>query len=81
MPQMKEGPLDRLVIGAILTVAGLAIIILHKPIKEARDRWQSRVRLFDYDTMWTGKYTRGGLVFTYAVIILFGAVLLVVGFL
>jgi hypothetical protein len=29
--------------------------------------------------MWTGKYTRGGLVFTYAVIILFGLVLLIAG--
>ena len=79
MPGMKDGPLDRLVIGALLTIAGLAIILLHKPIKEVRDRWQSRARFFDYDTMWTGKYTRGGLVFTYAVIILFGAVLLAAG--
>ncbi len=29
--------------------------------------------------MWTGNYTRGGLIFTYVVIILFGLLLLVMG--
>ena len=72
---MQNGPLDKIVVGAILTIAGLLIIILHRPIKEWRDFRGS----YRYGEMWTGKYTRGGLIITYAVIILTGVVFLGLG--
>jgi len=75
MPTMQNSSLDKFVVGAFLTVAGLLIIILHKSIKERRDSWSSYV----YGEMWTGKYTRGGLIVTYGVIILIGAVFLGLG--
>lgn len=64
--------LDQLVVGVLLTLVGLGILIFHKSIKEWRDRKGARDFPFGYGEMWTGKYTRGGLIFTYVVIILFG---------
>jgi len=72
---MQDSSLDKFVVGAFLTVAGLLIIILHELIKERRDLWSSYV----YGEMWTGRYTRGGLIVTYGVIILIGAVFLGLG--
>ena len=75
MPTMQNSSLDKFVVGALLTVAGLLIIILHKSIKERRDSWSSYV----YGEMWTGKYTRGGLILTYAVIVVIGVAFLGLG--
>jgi hypothetical protein len=75
MREMKDTPLDKLIVGIFLTVAGLLIMILHKTIKEWRDWWASRDWPAGFGGFWTGKHTRGGLIFTYAVIILFGLVL------
>ena len=72
---MQDNSLDKFVVGAFLTVAGLLIIILHKSIKEWRDSWSSYV----YGEMWTGKYTRGGLIVTYGMIIMIGVVFLGLG--
>ena len=60
-------------------MAGLLIIILHKPIKEWSDWWKSRDWPVGYGAMWTGKYSRGGLIFTYALIILMGVFFLALG--
>lgn len=79
MSSMKDSPLDSLVVGSVLSLAGLAIIIFHKSIKEWRDNLHSKDWPIGYGEMWTGKYTRGGLIFTYAAIILFGLVLLIAG--
>ena len=76
---MIESALDKFVVGTFLTLAGLLIIILHRSIKEWRDDWASRDWPFGYGEMWTGKYTRGGLICTYAVIILIGIVFLGTG--
>jgi hypothetical protein len=72
---MQDSPLDKIVVGAFLTIVGLLIIILHRPIKEWRDSRGS----YRYGEMWTGKYTRGGIIITYAVIILVGLVFLGLG--
>jgi hypothetical protein len=76
---MQDSPLEQFIVGVFLTLAGLAIIIFYKSIKERRDEWNAKDWPIGYGEMWTGKYTRGGLIFTYAVIILIGAVLLCVG--
>ena len=76
---MHASALDKFVVGIFLALAGLLIIIFHRSIKEWRDDQASRDWPFGYGEMWTGKYTRGGLIFTYAVIILFGIAFLGTG--
>ena len=72
-------PLDRFVVGCILFVFGLFLIIFHKSIKEWSDYWNSKDFPIGYGEMWTGKYTKGGLIFTYALIILTGAAFFALG--
>jgi hypothetical protein len=76
---MQEGSLDNFIVGILLAVVGLAIIIFHRAIKERRDWWKSRDFPVGLGDAWTGKYTRGGLIFTYGVIILLGLLLVVIG--
>ena len=79
MRNMQDSPLDELIVGAFLTLVGLAIILFHKSIKERHDWWQSRDWPVGLGSFWTGKYTRGGFIFTYAIIILIGVVFLGIG--
>ena len=79
MHSMQDSPVDKFIVGAFLTLVGLAIIIFHKDIKEWRDDRNAQDWPIGYGEMWTGKYTRGGLIFTYALIILIGVVFLGVG--
>jgi hypothetical protein len=60
---MPDSSLDKFVVGAFLTVAGLLILVLHKSIKEWQDWWASRDWPAGYGEMWTGKFSRGGLIF------------------
>lgn len=76
---MEVSSLDNFIVGVLLTVAGLAVIVFHRSIKERHDWWQSRDWPAGIGDAWTGKYTTGGLIFTYAVIILLGVVLVVAG--
>jgi hypothetical protein len=76
---MQDSPLGRFLAGAFLAAAGILIIIFHRSIKERRDWWHSRDWPVGLGAAWTGKYTRGGLIFTYAIIILVGAVFLGIG--
>ena len=75
----QDYPLDYLVVGCILSVLGLVLIIFHRSIKGWRDYWHSKDFPVGDGEMWTGKYTRGGLIFTYGVIILTGAIFLLFG--
>jgi len=79
MQSMQDSPLEKFIVGAFLIVAGLLISILHKSIKERYDWWQSRDWPAGLGNAWTGKYTRGGLIFTYLVIILIGLVIFGIG--
>jgi hypothetical protein len=76
---MQESSLDNFIVGVLLTLAGLAIIVFHKSIREWRDWWKSRDFPIGLGDAWTGKYTRGGLIFTYAWIIFFGVLLVGAG--
>ena len=76
---MQTDPAEKIIVGAFLAVIGLGIILFHRSIKERYDWWQSRDWPAGLGDAWTGKYTRGGLIFTYAVIILIGVVLLTIG--
>ena len=75
----QDYPLDLLVVGCLSSIVGLFLIIFHRSVKEWHDYWRSKDFPVGAGEMWTGKYTKGGLVFTYAVIILVGAIFLVVG--
>jgi hypothetical protein len=76
---MLDSPAEKIIIGGLLTLVGLAIILFHRSIKERYDWWQSRDWPAGLGSAWTGKYTRGGLIFIYAVIILIGVVFLAIG--
>lgn len=76
---MQDSSLDNFIVGALLTVVGLAVVVLHRSIRERLDWWNSRGWPVGLGDAWTGKYTLGGLIFTYAVIILLGVVLVVAG--
>jgi hypothetical protein len=76
---MQESSLDNFIVGVLLTLVGLAVIVFHKSIREWRDWWKSRDFPVGLGDAWTGKYTRGGLIFTYALIILTGVGFLAAG--
>jgi hypothetical protein len=76
---MQDNAAEKIILGAFLILVGLAIILFHRSIKERYDWWQSRDWPAGLGESWTGKYTRGGLIFTYAVIILVGVVFLAIG--
>ena len=69
---MQGSPLERLVLGSFLTIAGLLLVVFHKAIKEHRDNWNDRVPWF---LQWSPP---GGIVFTVSVV-LFGAILVFTG--
>jgi len=73
---MQSDPLEHLIVGLILAVAGFLIIVFHRSIKEWRDHWNSKDFPFGYGEMWTGKYSKSGLILTYTVIIAIGTVFL-----
>ena len=66
-------------LGSLSFLAGLLVIIFHRAIKEHRDERNARGWPLGYGEGWTGKYTRGGLIFTYATIIVAGLLLMFVG--
>jgi hypothetical protein len=67
------------VFGSLVFLAGLLIVIFHRAIKEHRDHLRALGWPTGYGEGWTGKYTRGGLIFTYATIIVAGLLLMFVG--
>ena len=69
---MQPNPLERVVLGVVLTVVGLGLIVFHRAIKEHRDNWNERV---PFILRWSPP---GGIVFTVS-IILFGAILIFAG--
>jgi hypothetical protein len=77
--KMRNSPLDKLIVGVLLTLVGLAIILFHRSFKQSYDWWQSRDWPVGLGNAWTGKYSRGGLIFIYVVIILIGALFLGTG--
>jgi hypothetical protein len=69
---MQNNPLESIVIGGVIIVIGFAIILCHRSIKEHYDRRMSKGWPIGLGDFWTGKYTKGGLIITYAIIILAG---------
>lgn len=53
-------------------LAGIVIVIFHDTIRRAQDESYSRDPILKVGDWWTGKYTRGGLLFVRGVIILVG---------
>jgi hypothetical protein len=74
-----DSPLNRLVFGSLVLIAGLLVVIFHRAIKEHRDHLRALDWPTGFGAGWTGKYTRGGLIFTYATIIVAGLLLMLVG--
>jgi hypothetical protein len=76
---VQDYPLAPLLVGFVFSVIGLVLIVFHRSVKEWRDDRNSRDFPIGYGEMWTGKYTKGGLIFTYGLIILAGAIFLILG--
>ena len=74
-----DSQFDRLVFGSLVFLAGLLIVVFHRAIKEHRDHLRALDWPVGFGAGWTGKYTRGGLIFTYATIIVAGLLLMFVG--
>jgi hypothetical protein len=70
----EDFALARLVVGVFLSVTGLVLIIFHKAIRKWRDYWNSRDFPVGYGDMWSGKYTKAGLIITYLVTIVVGVI-------
>lgn len=69
----------RFLIGGVFIIAGLSLIVFHKTVKRFNDAFKKHDPLLRSGNWWTGKYTRGGLIFTYASIIIGGILMLLFG--
>ncbi len=76
---MPNYPLDYFVVGTLCFFVGLVLIIFHKSVKEHSDYWRSRDFPVGWGEMWSGKYTKAGLLLTYGAIITAGAIFLISG--
>lgn len=65
--------------GVMFIAAGIFVVVFHDAIREARDSWNERDPFLKWGDWWTGKYTKGGLLFIRGVIILGGLVLIAMG--
>ncbi len=76
---MQDTPFNRTIFGIILILFGLALIVFHKQIRKFNDVWSKYDPILRQGDWWTGKYTRGGLIITHAVTVIFGLVSLIMG--
>ena len=74
---MPDSLANRILVGGLLSLAGLVIIIFHDRIRRFNDKINGAL----LGSRWTGEYTRGGLLFLRVVSIIFGAFFLLWGIL
>ena len=77
--RQPDSLLEGLVFGSLVFLAGVLIVIFHRAIREYRDHLNALGWPIGFGGGWTGKYTRGGLIFTYATIIVAGLLLMFLG--
>jgi hypothetical protein len=78
---MLDAATRRVLGGGFFIILGLVLIIFHDSLRKLSDWKNKNDPLLRWGDWWTGKYTRGGLIFTRVVTILFGLFSLVVGML
>ena len=78
---MQVTPLNRYLFGGLLIIVGLVLIIFHEQLRKFGDTLSKYDPLLRRGDWWTGKYSRGGLIFIRSITILFGLFLLVEGIL
>jgi hypothetical protein len=76
---MRDTLLNRYLFGGLFILIGLALIIFHEQYRKFGDALNKHDPLLRWGDWWTGKYSRGGLIFARAATILFGIFLLVLG--
>jgi len=69
---MSDDSLEKLVLGSLLTIAGLFVIVFHKQLRERSEDWNDRVPWF------LQSHPRGGRLLT-VMIIIGGALLIYAG--
>lgn len=65
--------------GIALIIVGVLVVIFHDKIRRNQDKWNSMPFLIGLGDSWTGKYTRGGLLFVRGVIVLSGVFAIYLG--
>jgi len=78
---MLDAATKRVLLGGFFIILGLVLIIFHDSLRKLSDWENKHDPLLRWEDWWTGKYTRGGLIFTHVVTILFGLFFLVEGIL
>ena len=76
---MQDTPINRAILGGVLILVGLALVIFHERFRKSHDALSKHDPILRHGDWWTGKYTRGGLLFTRAITIIFGLALLSLG--
>ena len=67
---MQDTPLNRIVFGSLFIVIGIVLIVCHRKLRELGDRLKKYDPLLRQGDLWTGEYTRGGLILTDAITII-----------
>jgi hypothetical protein len=78
---MLDAATKRVLLGGFFIILGLILIIFHDSLRKLSDWKNKHDPLLRWGDWWTGKYTRGGLIFIHVVTILFGLFFLVEGIL
>ena len=65
--------------GVVVIILGVLIVIFHDAIRRYQDKWNAMDFPFGLGEAWTGKYTRGGLLFVRGVTILSGVFVIYLG--
>ena len=69
---MTDNSLEKLVLGSVLTIAGLFLIVFHKQLRERSEDWNARVPWF------LQSHPTGGRILT-VMILVFGSILIYLG--
>jgi hypothetical protein len=70
---------ERILLGGASILGGLAIIIFHEQLRKFGDWWSKYDPILRQGDWWTGKYTRGALLFNRVLSVLFGLALIIFG--
>ena len=74
---MSDDSIKRIIVGGVFVIVGLVLIVFHDRLRRIGDAIRKSDPLLRWGDWWTGKYTRGGLIATRVIGILFGIFFLV----
>jgi hypothetical protein len=78
---MNDVSIKRILLGGAFVLVGVVLIVFHDQLRRLGDAIRKSDPLLRWGDWWTGEYTRGGLIATRVLGILFGIFFLVEGIL